>query len=123
MENDMSEKVGRIYKMVIRYDWAIWPRSIQEGVIVSRAEGNPTELMYERVVKILRLEGDSVIYTTLAVSRNDIIFDFVPHNGYKFHKTYKPFQSATEIPLKDLPLFISWPLTTPDFFRVLNGEI
>src|SRR5512135_1350391 len=109
MEN-MPEKVGRIYRMKIP--------------IFSGPSNLPETIdFYDRVVKILRLEGEFVIYTTLAVSRSDVIADHFNRNGYKFHKTFKPLQLATEITTKELPLFISWPITTPDFFRVLKGEI
>jgi hypothetical protein len=74
----------------------------------------------EAIIKLLKIEGDYIMISTLAESDGDSLLD---HDlSYKVHKNYQPLKRGRLVPLKELPLYLGWPYKTPAYYKALKGE-
>ena len=74
----------------------------------------------EAIIKLLRMEGEYVMLSTLAESDGDSLLGL--DIGYKVHKNWKPLRKGILVPPEELPLYLNWPYKTRDYFKALKGD-
>jgi hypothetical protein len=98
----MAKRVGKIYKVAHVYT----------------DDANSSVSECEILIRIIRVEGEYVLISTLAES----VAGLTETLGYKVSKTFRPLLEAPEVPPKELPLYLSWPYKTTAYYTALKGD-